>query len=304
MPINDDHPITTNSRNRRDRWLPAGSAALLVGALVVGGFWIARDDAPGESGAAPAATEERSRAVLTAENWVLADYDDDPKYGGELEYNNVGGELNVHWRLAEDYDDYVSDRQDIGPATTLDVLGKESLMWSYADDDHTVIRPVEGAYTLEFRGGGMSRAAFVDLLSQLRLASETEFLDHLPEEAILESERPAAIADILSDIPTPNGFEAAAIPSSALMSYNLTADVTNAVTCAWVAEYADALEAGDDARVTKAREAAGTARSWSALKEMEGAGDMAQWVWEENDQIADGVSGEALQQLVDNCDQT
>ncbi|WP_110239247.1 hypothetical protein [Nocardioides gilvus] len=299
MPTPEEHPSAASDHPSRTRWLVAGTTALVVGALVVGGFWVTRDG-PSDPNEAQASAQERGRAVLTDASWVLSDFEDDPEYGGELEYNSEDGELAVHWRLAEDYDDYVADRQDIGPAATLDVLGKESLMWAYDDEDHTVIRPVEGGFTLEIRVMGLPRAAFVDLLSQLRLVSRAEFEAQLPEHAVLPSERPEAIAEILSDVPAPVGFDASSVTTSELMRLRVIDDVTVAVTCAWVEEYAGAVAAGDEARVTKAREAAGTAHSWSALEETEDDGG-ANLVWEYTDQIADGVSGQELQRMVEEA---
>ena len=57
-------------------------------------------------------------------------------------------------------------------------------LWAYTDTDHTVMREPDQGYWMEFRGGGMDRAAFEELLTQLKLVSLAEFESALPSSFV------------------------------------------------------------------------------------------------------------------------
>lgn len=166
---------------RHRRWIVAIGAAAAVATVLGGTAWLGSRDDDRTSlpvTAAPAEVGSGDRAVLTAPGWRIRHQDDD-RAGGEISYLNGEEQLDIHWRAAADYDGYVADRNDIGTPDEVDVLGRTSLLWSYSADDHTVIRPVEGAYMLEVRGSGMARAAFLDLLGELRLVDEAGLAKHV-----------------------------------------------------------------------------------------------------------------------------
>jgi hypothetical protein len=60
------------------------------------------------------------------------------------------------------------------------------------------------------------------------------------------------------------------------------------VACGWLATWADAKAAGDDARVRRAVVALGSSRNWPILREMEAEGDYPEVLW----QYADAVAGD------------
>ncbi|MCR1786063.1 hypothetical protein KVF89_26245 [Nocardioides carbamazepini] len=179
-PVETPDPATVP---RRRRVLPVLAAAAAVAAMVAGAAWLGvqRDEPGRDLGPATAGSPDHGtgdRAVLALPGWLL-DNVDDAKQDGELSYRKGDQELDVHWRPADQYDGYVADRDDIGPSVEVDLLGRASLMWAYGKRDHTVIRPVEKGLTLEVRGTGMSRAAFLDLLGDLRLVDEAGLAEHV-----------------------------------------------------------------------------------------------------------------------------
>jgi len=265
-----------------------------------------RDRGPATSSADPAGASVPAygfgdRAVLTREGWSVDYVQDHPEHGGELSYRKGQQRLEISWRPAALYDDFVADRNDIGTPVEVDVLGKTSLMWAYSRRDHTVIRPVEGDHTLEVRGSGMGERAFRALLAELRLVDSDGFRRALPDEVILDDERPAAIAEILADVPPPDGFEASAVRSHELTRYQLVADVTGAVTCAWIERFRSARAAGDAAAVRQARDALGTARDWAALREIADDGGWSDAVWQYADIVAAGASTPRDEEMLGNA---
>lgn len=290
---------------RHRRVLPVLAAAAAVLAVVAGAAWLGLQQNGTQVTPVPAAQSpgvgSGDRAVLTEPGWTLRNVQDDPEYGGELSYQKGDQQLDVHWRPADQYDSYVADRNDIGRPVEVDLLGRVSLMWAYSKEDHTVIRPVEKDFSLEVRGSGMGEAAFRDLLGKLTLVGKKEFQQSLPDAAVLDGERPDAVAGILADIPVPEGFDASAIASSELSRYHLIADVTGAVTCAWIEQFRSGRAAGDTVAVTQARDALGTARDWAALKEIVDEGDWSEAVWDYADVVAAGAPTSRDDELLANA---
>lgn len=286
-----DVPDLAERRGRRHQWLSAAAAAAAVAAVVGGVVWLGdqRQDDRVEPAPADGGFGSGDRAVLDQSGWELDNLQDDPEYGGEVDYVKGDQQLSVHWRLAADYDDYVADRNEIGASEQVDLLGKTSLLWAYSATDHTVIRPVEGDYTLEVRGSGMDEAAFRALLDDLVLVDEDGLEERLPDEAILDAERPAAVTELLDELPLPEGFDSDGLASHELSRYHLVADVTGAVTCAWVEQFDAGRKAHDTAAVRAAQDALRTARDWPMLQEIVDQGDWSEAVWDYADIVVAGA---------------
>ncbi|HWI42646.1 MAG TPA: hypothetical protein VNS81_03450 [Nocardioides sp.] len=164
---------------RHRRWIATVGAAAAVAALVGGVAWLAdRQDQPAREPAVAASPADSELAALSADGWQVEHTSAGPDgtilgaNGGEVDYRKGAQLLEVTWHRAGLHDDYVEDRDDVGPRTPVSLLGRPSIMWAYSAKDHAVIRPATGRYFLEVRGGGMSRAAFLDVLEQLRPVDE------------------------------------------------------------------------------------------------------------------------------------
>ncbi|MBM0127266.1 hypothetical protein [Pimelobacter simplex] len=289
---------------RYRRVLPVLAAAAAVLAVVTGAAWLGLQRE--EPAAAPAPAVEQPAAgsgelaVLTAPGWTVTYVTDDPKHGGELsyEYDKDDRSLEIMWRRAKLHDSYVADRNDIGTPTEIELLGKKALLWAYDERDHTVIRAVEGAWTLEVRGSGMGERSFLEALAGLELIEHGQLQQHLPDEAILDDERAAAIDEALTGIPLPSRLSRADILSTGLTRYELVADVTAAVTCEWIDQYETARAAGDTAAATEAQQALGTARDWPALKDIADEGGWSDVIWQYADIVVAGVPTARDQELL------
>lgn len=192
-------PPSYDEQPRRRRWIVAAAAAA-VAAVLGGTAWLGNHDQGRASlpvTAAPAEAGSGDRAVLTAPGWRIRHHDED-RGAGEISYLKGEEQLDIHWRAAADYGGYVADRNDIGTPEDVDVLGRTSLLWAYGGREHTVIRPVEGRFTLEVRGSGMDRAAFVDLLGELRLVDEAALAEHLAT-----TEKVAPAEELYQEPPVP-----------------------------------------------------------------------------------------------------
>jgi hypothetical protein len=286
---------------RRTRWLPVAGAAAAVAAIAaaVAVPTLLADDDKTVTEAPVAAPGNGEIAVLDDAGWTLTYASIDDEYGGELSYeavdqgidttpgNDWGVTLDIHWRPADQYDSYVADRAEIGAGEDVDVLGAPALLWSYSGDDHTTIREVVGDFSLEVRGTGMSRQDYLGLLDRLTAIAPADLDAHLPEDFVTAGERAEVVAAMLEGIPLPRGFDPE-IASEEVERYQLGADVTSAVACAWIGEFAEAKRAGDDAGMREAQDAMGTARDWPILVELAPEGGWSDVIWQYADAVSSG----------------
>lgn len=287
-PTPDTDPASAG-RRRWTRWALPVAAAAAVAAVVVVPQTLGDDEAP-EQPPAAAAPGSGEIAVLDLPGWELESASVDEEYGGELDYENGAQTLEIHWRPAASYGDYVVDRDDIGPREQVEVLGEPALLWSYSGTDHTTIRDVVGDFTLEVRGQGMREPAYLALLDELTAIDPADLDEHLPEEYVTAAERPGAIAAILADIPVPDGFDSD-IATEEISRYQLIADVTGAVTCAWLDQWRDGRKLSSTTAVAdEAVEAMATSRDWDALQEIAQEGGWSSGIW----QLADGMTAGEL----------
>jgi hypothetical protein len=227
-------------------------------------------------------------AVLDAPGWDISKVDGDPT-NGKIRYAKGEWSLRVNWRPAHSYDGYVDSRRRISKSTTVTLFGKPAESWAYNRHDHTVIRPVQGASFFEVRGEGMDRAAFVDLLAQLRQVDADDFEARLPADVVRPQEVAATVTALLSGVETPDGFEVSTIRVPPYQEpYHVAAYITGRVGCAWIDQYAAAWSSGDSASRQRAVGAMRGSRTWPVLREIQHAGGWAEEFWAVADDMAAG----------------
>lgn len=288
--------------SRRRRLVSAIGAAAAVAAVLAGVVWLGSqggdqtaEDVPVAS--APGAGEI---AVLEVDGWVMTYSSIDEEHGGEVRYEKGDQGLDIHWRPAAQYDSYVADRRDVSAPEALEILGRPAQLFTYSANDHAAIREVVGDFMLEVRGAGMDKAGYLALLDQLVGIEPADLDSHLPASFVTAAERPGVIVTMLKPIPVPDGFDKA-IASEEVDRYQLGADVTGAVGCAWVKDFAAAKESGDAAAVRAAQSALATSRDWPILKEMVSEGEFPAVVWDIADQVARGEVPEGTEEGL-GCD--
>lgn len=233
-------------------------------------------------------------AVLDAPGWDISKVDGDPT-NGKIRYANGHWTLRVNWRPAHSYDGYIASRRRIGKSTTVTLFGKRAESWSYDRHDHTVIRPVQGESFFEARGEGMDRAAFTDLLVQLRQVDADDFDARLPADVVRPHEVAAIVTALLTGVETPDGFEVSTIRVPPYQEpYHVAAYVTGRVGCAWIDHYAAARSAGDSASRQVAVDAMRRSRTWPVLCEIQQAGGWAEEFWHVADDMAAGEAPDEM----------
>ncbi|GAA4374491.1 hypothetical protein [Nocardioides caricicola] len=325
-PVLDDRPTRDEAPRRRTRWLVPAAAAVVVAALALGtAWWTGQDDAAdqkadtttgektgektGEQTGEQTGQQERSalasqplaghggRVVLDAPGWeataVWADKD-----SGEMSYENGGQNLEIMWGPAKTYEMYVDDRRHIvrpaADGVAITVLGAEAQMWPYSADDHTAIREVENGQWIEVRADGMDEVGYLALLDRLRLVDLAGFEASLPESFVTSAERDDTVTAILDEIDDtsdgpllPEGVDRTSITSNQVDDYQLGAEISGQVACAWLDEYAAAAQAGDQGRLDAAAAALTSSHDWPVLHRMDERGGYPEVLWSYAQQVAD-----------------
>lgn len=299
-----ERPVVLSSERRSSRYLAPLVAAVAVAALAGGTLWWSSQPPP-ETGfaAAPGVSPEGPPAylpLLEAPGWVLENVGPGED-GGSARYMKGDVELEISWREAELYDDYVDDRENIvdppAPGRPVEVIGRSGQLWSYTAKDHTTISVVEDDLYYELRADGLRRSAYLDLIAQVRLVDLAELEMVMPDELITTQERPSAVDDVVDGIAAalapehglvPRGAPAHDFDTRATDRYYLGVDLAGPVACGWLEHYVAARSAGDDLGMKEAVGAMATAREWPILREMDVEGDYPEVLWEYADLIAAG----------------
>lgn len=293
--------IAPTTRRRPPRWSVIVAAAAVVLAIVAVPVWLAQRDDPAQLGPAGQPAAPGERAVLPLEGWEIDNLDDHAGEG-EIRYQLGDQEIQVNWRRAGEYGDYVQDRNDLGRPTTVDLFGSTSKLWAYSPTDHTVIRPDEGAHFFEVRGTGMGKPAFLALLGQLQQVDEAGFAAALPDGMVTPLNADPVVQEVLADIETPEGFDTSTIDLGGYRErYHLIADVTGLVTCGWINQYGAAQASGDEAAEAEAVAAMAGSRDWAALEEIEADGGWSDFIWEMADNLAAGKPVSSFLEDASSC---
>jgi hypothetical protein len=283
-------------RSRRGRVLLVAA----VVALAAAGAVVATRDR--DAGEAPEPTvswsEEAMRVaesvptlLLAPDRWTVSDVAEFSPEAGELRFTRGDEEAELFWRPAEAHQGYVDDRSHSadGPAEPIAVVGAEGVLFQYAGRSESTVLWRDGDHALELRAQ-IDRAAMRELAATVVRVDADTWLASLPPDVVRAEDRAAVVAGIVEDIPLPPDFDLAAVQQGGMTGgrYELGAEVTQAVTCAWARAWESAIAAGDTAAATRAEQAMATAGDWAILREMNEAGDWPEYVWSWAAAIASG----------------
>lgn len=131
---------------------------------------------------------------------------------------------------------------------------------------------------------------FTALLAHVTPVDVDTWLAAMPPDVIQAADYANLTAELLNDVPVPDGFDPAAIDIDADVKdrYQFIATISGAVACAWIDQWFTGAEADDTAAQDTAAEALASTRHWPMLLEIESQGGWAQAVWEFADAINDG----------------
>lgn len=244
--------------------------------------------------------EQSPRLSIDAPGWRVSRADEFNGTTGEMTFSNGRRQMELRWQPVEAHASTVADRAaSADVASTAKVLGVSARLFRYAGTDDFTALWATGAHAIELRGSAPNADAFRALLESVVQVDVDTWLEALPSNVVVPTARPAVVAEMLADVPTPRGFDRARLARADTVRdrYQLGAVVTGAVACAWIEQWIAARRDGDAGASAEAVEAMATSRRWRVLGELERDGGHPRVIWEYADAIAhDGkvVAGKVL----------
>lgn len=308
-------PVTRHRRRALPRRVAlAAAAAVVVIVGVVAGLRPGSGDDAAWAAEALAVAEAAPRLLVSTTGWEVTRADEFSVELGELTFTGPGGELGLAWGTGTDggYEDrlaeWTSGAERLDDTT---VAGHPAAVFASGDADHPHFVALwrDGGYGVEARGDFPDVDAFLDVARALETVDVDTWLSAMPATAVRAENRAAAVQQMLADIPVPAGFDTESLTDGETVSdrYQLGADVTARVACAWIEQWVDATASGDAAAATQAVDAMATSHDWAVLGEMQTGGAWAQSIWELADAIAtDGTIDAGLPDIpvADSYDDT
>ncbi len=245
--------------------------------------------------AAPPAADQLARTApivsggayvaLNEDGWAVTGLSDDA-YGRDVLYQRGDALVDVTTYPASEYPSYVADRTgDAGSPEATTLLGRSAGLFTYASDDHAVLRAPDGDRFLEVRGQGMSETDFRAVLADLVQTDEAGFARSMPPGTVTPYNRDEAIQHLLRGVETPPGFTADQVSLLGFNDgYQSAARVAGSVGCAWLDRYADGSAADRSAAI----DAFAGSRSWALLRHIADQGGYSSVFWSVAGQLRSG----------------
>ena len=289
------HVLGRVQQRRRRRTVTRGVAAFAVVVAVVAGVGaITGRDTDSTAAEQPDVSLGTAAAppliALDQPGWRVERFNDsgqgDTRYA---EYQLTNGTSNLQVSFYPG--DQLESRTGGEKREDIDFEGRPASLLDYAADGEPGryrLDFVDGFWVWELNGDGFAdRSDFLELVARVVVVDEATWQATLPPDVVTKDEQSAAVNDILIGIPLPTGFPAVSIQAVASDSYQLTAEVTGAVFCAWLREWDAAIGSGDAAAAEAAVQAIASSHQWAALTAMTG-GDWNNVVWSYADRVATG----------------
>ena len=303
--VNPALPRSTITKARLSRLATMAGVGIAAIAVAVAGVGVvnAVDDSrreipPGSGEGASGVNNGRTAPLLliTAEGWTVARADEYGVKMGEVSFENEGQQIELFWRPANTHDSYVEDRaagsKNLG---TITVAGKDAVLFQYEGTTDFTAMWLDGPLSLELRGVFDTVEDYRAVAETLAFVDEETWLAAMPGDTITPDQRAAVVDEMLADIPLHPDVDVEKLKTQHTVSdrYQLGAQVTGAVACAWIEQWIHAIDNGN---ADKRREAVGAmegSREWKILIEMRSQGGWSQVVWELADAMTtdDKVSG-------------
>ncbi|MEU4191581.1 hypothetical protein AB0E69_06770 [Kribbella sp. NPDC026611] len=278
-------PTPEVRRSRRRPILIAVAAAAAIAIAVTGAlFPHGNPAAPAPAYAAEArAVAENNPRLLLGDPWKISRVGDFTRSNGKLAFSDGKHEVILTWHPSKLYADTLAELADAGPKQAVTVLNAPATRFQYSGrTEYTTILPVHGSTFVDIRADLGSEAAYQQMMAKIRAVDVDTWLGAMPASAVKPADRAKVVAEVFDGIPVPKGFDRKAFEKGDLSDrYQIGAEVTGHVTCAWL----DQWRTGDPARKREARDALATAHSWKILQEMKAEGEYSTVLWEITDKL-------------------
>ena len=264
--------VLTPGPSGRPRWRRFAAVAA-VAAAIIGISLVVNVRGETQSPAAWAAPlvefAQRSPLILLNDpQWIVTRADEFDAEQGEMTFGNVttAQEADLTWRNGRISD---SDEGLTNLGSRVVVNRNAEIIRYDGYDTFAAVWVVDGRL-LEFRSDQASVEDFYNVLDKLTAVDVDAWLSAMPASVIEQADQPAVIAEMLTGMPLPNGFDVSSLDGDADISdrYQLGVRVVGSVSCAWIESWLDATESGDQEAAQAATDALNTYKNWPIVDEM------------------------------------
>ena len=256
-------------RRRRVLGLAAPALAAAVAAVVLGITLTGNGSDQAWAAALVRVAEAAPRLLVDEDGWEITRADQFSVDYGEMTLAKDGQELEIKWMPGS------SMRRPSGSAmrswTTLERRQPRTARRAcFATGGRaTTWRSGCAATTSSRRGLASDTDAFRAVLASLHEVDVDTWLSAMPESVVKPTSQADVIENMLAGIPLPPGLDRRSIPTTDAVRdrYQLGAQVTGTVACAWIDRWVGARRVGDEAAAREAVDAMSTSRTWPVLQE-------------------------------------
>jgi hypothetical protein len=277
---------------RRRRAIAVSVVAPIAAALAVASTLIG---AGGETAWASAVEVARAapRLLVGEPGWKVARADEFSVDYGEMTFAQGARRLDLQWEAVSAADPGIDKRStELAELGAVTVAGDRARLFRYPGTNDFVALWLRNGRMVRARELAPSLAAFTATVVSLRKVDIDAWLASMPESVVKPADRSEIVSEMLFGVPLPDNFDAAALRRGDAIRdrYQLGAQVSGAVACAWIGQWIDARRAGDDRGTRQAVVAMATSHRWPILHEMNEEGDYPEVLWEYADAMAtDGI---------------
>ncbi len=237
-----------------------------------------------------------TRYLVTAAGWGVTDVDESsgPEYGGhvgELELTDGSRLITLNWYPADQYDNFVDDRQNGAESTSHTTIdGHDALVFDEGSRRTLSAWWLDGDNVFGLRGDNFTLDEYLAVVATVREVDQDTWLAALPAGTVTPDDRAAAVEATLAELPVPDSLDVDALiaTGTANDAHAVELEVTNAVICGWVQQWVDGTASGNAAAVDEATRAMTSSREWPPLVET-ASGTMKEFIWDVADAMAAGV---------------
>jgi len=287
--------VTESAMRRGPRSFVAGAVAVaLILGVVAGVSWPRVDTDTSTAWAASLVRLAKGspRLLVTADGWEVVRADEVNARRGEMTFSNGERSLDLYWSFASEHRGNMKNlRREAKAEWPMTIAGEQVVLFQKSDPTDFTAVWVAGNRSILLGGLFPDVDGYRSIVASVRRVDVNTWLSALPKSVVQPYARASSVESMLADIPVHPNVDVKELKSSPNVRdrYQLGAEVTSAVSCAWIGQWV-ATNDGDDAAAREAVDAMSTARDWTVLHEMNDEGDWPEVVWEYADAMVDNSS--------------
>jgi hypothetical protein len=270
-------------RARRRAVVGVPVVAAMLAAVALGTTMLTRGGDAAWAAALVKVAESVPRLLPGEQGWQVSRADQFNIDFGEVTFTRGQAELELRWQPASAYQATLRKRtHDAGLTSAVVIAGTNARVFRDRSTDLFSAVWKRSGYAVEIRGTARDIEDFESTLGSFHEVDVDAWLSAMPANVVKPSSRSGVVNQMLADVPLPSGFNVDKLRTGDTVRdrYQLGAEASGAVGCAWIGQWLSAQQAGDHARARQATNAMATSRHWVILREMKAEGNYPDVFWQ------------------------